>query len=191
MAILFIDLVGSVELYQLGDAQTYAIIKRHFASVTRIVEACGGNVVKTIGDAVMAAFDVPEDATRAAFGAVLCVRELQRDESLPRDTARLLKIRAGCHVGPCLAVTSTSGQIDYFGSTIHIASQTVELASGSEIVISQLVSRTTNVYQLLKKLEANSGVSQKRERIQVKGAVEMEFTRIQVGPSFSGLPSTR
>ena len=181
MAIVFTDLVGSVELcQQLGDARMFAFLKRHFSAVTSIVEECGGRVVKTIGDSVMAAFDLPEDAARAAIRAVLSIRELRGDDTLPSD----VHIRAGCHIGPCLAVTNASGQIDYFGNTVNIAARFEGIAKGDEVVLSSQVVRTANMTQLLKKIQGVPGVLIKRDSIELKGLVDqMEFTRIQVDPS--------
>ena len=185
MAIVFTDLVGSVELcQQLGDARMFAFLKRHFSAVTSIVEECGGRVVKTIGDSVMAAFDVPEDAARAAIHAVLSIRELRSDDALLAD----VHIRAGCHIGPCLAVTNSSGQIDYFGNSVNIAARAEGIAKGDEVVLSPQVARTTNVTQLMKKIQDIPGVLIKRDMVELKGVGEkMECTRIQVDSSFAEL----
>ena len=60
IAIMFTDLKGSTELYDaLGDAPAYNLVRDHFSFLAERVERHHGFVVKTVGDAVMAAFSRP------------------------------------------------------------------------------------------------------------------------------------
>ena len=69
VAIMFTDLKGSTELYDvLGDAAAYNLVRDHFAFRLDRVQRNHGFVVKTVGDAVMAAFSRPDGAVRAAPG---------------------------------------------------------------------------------------------------------------------------
>jgi hypothetical protein len=57
IAIMFTDLKGSTELYDaLGDAPAYNLVRDHFSFLADRVQRNHGFVVKTVGDAVMAAF---------------------------------------------------------------------------------------------------------------------------------------
>jgi class 3 adenylate cyclase len=57
IAIMFTDLKGSTELYDaLGDATAYRLVRDHFDFLSDQVLRNHGFVVKTVGDAVMAAF---------------------------------------------------------------------------------------------------------------------------------------
>jgi hypothetical protein len=68
VVLLFTDLTGSTALYEeAGDAGAFAYIRDHFALLREVVEEHGGVVVKTIGDAVMAAFDQSLPAMKAAL----------------------------------------------------------------------------------------------------------------------------
>src|SRR5260370_37123652 len=68
IAIMFTDLKGSTELYDaLGDVTAYNLVLDHFAFLLERVERNHGFVVKTVGDAVMAAFSRLDDAVRAAL----------------------------------------------------------------------------------------------------------------------------
>src|SRR5262249_49062743 len=68
VSLLFTDLQGSTALYErVGDAQAYNIVREHFALLAGIVRDHEGAVVKTIGDAVMASFDDPANAVKAAL----------------------------------------------------------------------------------------------------------------------------
>jgi class 3 adenylate cyclase len=62
VCLLFTDLGGSTALYNdIGDASAYHLVREHFAFLAGIVREHDGAVVKTIGDAVMAAFSDPLD----------------------------------------------------------------------------------------------------------------------------------
>ncbi len=68
MALLFTDLQGSTALYRaVGDASAYHLVREHFAFLAGIVRVHGGAVVKTIGDAILAAFMEPGTALAAAI----------------------------------------------------------------------------------------------------------------------------
>ena len=76
LAIVFTDLVGSTMLYsRSGDAPAFRLVREHFGVMEQIVREHRGAIVKTIGDAVMAAFSDPGDA----FDAAVEVRAVGRD----------------------------------------------------------------------------------------------------------------
>ena len=65
---LFADLKGSTALYErLGNLNAYALVRQHFALLDAVAHRHAGVIVKTIGDAVMAAFSRPVDAIAAAI----------------------------------------------------------------------------------------------------------------------------
>ena len=82
--VLFADLVGSTALVSSADPEVVRRrVNRYFAEVSHAVEAHGGVVEKFAGDAVLAAFGVPqaheddaERAIKAAFAIHDQVREL-------------------------------------------------------------------------------------------------------------------
>ena len=62
---LFSDLTGSTALYsEVGDAAAFRLVDDHFDVLRAVVDAHDGVFVKTMGDAVMAAF-VDAAAVRA------------------------------------------------------------------------------------------------------------------------------
>ena len=68
VTLMFTDLKGSTALYEhIGDAAAYHLVRDHFAFLAAQVREREGAVVKTIGDAVMAAFAEPLAAVRAAL----------------------------------------------------------------------------------------------------------------------------
>ncbi|MCR9144743.1 MAG: adenylate/guanylate cyclase domain-containing protein [bacterium] len=126
--ILFTDIVGSSRYYQdRGDQGAFAQVRKHFVELYRIVKAHNGAVVKTIGDAAMAAFSRPIDAIFAAV-------EMQEYYS-PENDATDLRLRISVHQGPCLAVNLNSN-IDYFGNTVNLAAKLQALAESGQIAFS-------------------------------------------------------
>jgi adenylate cyclase len=65
--VLFADLRGSTSMYEtLGNADATAVVTRSVALLARIVEAHRGQVVKTLGDGLMAVFETPAEGVAAA-----------------------------------------------------------------------------------------------------------------------------
>jgi class 3 adenylate cyclase len=144
------------------------------------VEKYGGRVVKTVGDSVMAAFDEPDMAARAAKEAVELTRALDVSE-VAHKGIKQLTLRVGCHVGPCIAITNTSGQLDYFGNTVNIASRVESIGEGNDVTLTQFVSRTSGSRQWLKEIERTGRCAISSESVSVKGITgEVRITRIKV-----------
>ena len=134
VAIMFTDLQGSTKLYdKLGDASAYRLVRDHFAYLSERVQRHNGFIVKTVGDAVMAAFNDPADAVRAVLSMQDEVASFNRGRS---DGGIVLKL--GLHRGACIAVT-VGGVLDYFGSTVNTASRLEHQCHGGEVIISEAV----------------------------------------------------
>jgi class 3 adenylate cyclase len=127
--LLFTDVVGSTAFYaDRGDPAAFVEIKRHFDEVFAIVRANRGAVIKTIGDAVMAAFVNPADAVRASH-------LIQRAFPVERvDTP--IRLRISLNTGPCIAVR-LNANADYFGGTVNIAAKLQALAETCQIAMSE------------------------------------------------------
>src|SRR5271166_833022 len=138
IAIMFTDLRGSTQLYDaLGDAPAYNLVRDHFSFLSERVQRHHGFVVKTVGDAVMAAFSRPDDAVRAALAI--------QDEVASFNSARgggaavtPIALKLGLHAGPCIAVT-TGDVLDYFGATVNIAARLEHQCRGGEVIVSEAV----------------------------------------------------
>jgi signal transduction histidine kinase len=77
LTFLFTDLKGSTALYdRVGDLNAFDIVSAHFLVLNEIVAAEAGAIVKTIGDAVMAAFPTPDRALAAALNMRRAMRRL-------------------------------------------------------------------------------------------------------------------
>lgn len=126
--ILFTDMVGSTRFYiRHGDALAFVAVKRHFREVFAEIEGHRGVVVKTMGDAVMAAFFDPGDAIRAARGLQ---RRFAVESTEPDDEG--IRLRVSLAAGACIAV-NLSHSIDYFGRTVNLAAKLQACVSTGQI----------------------------------------------------------
>jgi class 3 adenylate cyclase len=141
LALLFSDLTGSTALYErVGDARAFALVEEHFRLMGAAVEAAGGAVVKTMGDAVMASFPGPADAVRAAI-AMVAANEA-------RHAGEGLGVKLGVHAGPCLAVRAND-RLDFFGTTVNMAARLQAQARAGEVVLTEELSAHPAVAPLL------------------------------------------
>ncbi|MBK6695658.1 MAG: adenylate/guanylate cyclase domain-containing protein [Myxococcales bacterium] len=122
--VLFTDVVGSTALYaSRGDPGTFVDVKRHFTEIYAVIRECRGVVVKTVGDAVMAAFAEPVDALRASRGIHQC---------FPPGRADLaIRVRVSLNTGPCIAVNLNTG-MDFFGNTVNVAAKLQAFAGAGQ-----------------------------------------------------------
>ncbi|MFZ4615273.1 MAG: adenylate/guanylate cyclase domain-containing protein [Rectinemataceae bacterium] len=133
LAILFTDIKGSTAMYErLGDATAFRIVKEHFGIMDGLVAARDGAMIKTIGDAVMAAFHRPLDALAAASDMIDAFDRYNND----KGTGDEVIIKIGVHAGPCIAV-NLNDRIDYFGTTVNIAARIQGLSDGRDIMVSR------------------------------------------------------
>ena len=131
VVLLFTDLKGSTSLYEaIGDAAAYKLVRDHFVYLTDVVEAHRGTLIKTMGDAIMAAFTDGWDAVTAAIQLQTGVADFNRGRD---DGGVVLKI--GLHQGSCIAVTA-DGKLDYFGSMVNLAARLQGESQGGDIVLS-------------------------------------------------------
>jgi class 3 adenylate cyclase len=134
VALLFTDLTDSTALYHhVGDAKAFKVVQEHFDVLTAIIARHRGTIVKTIGDAVMAAFVEERDALDAAFAMHQAFPAFRAGNS---DAARTL-LKIGVFAGPCYVVTA-NGILDYFGQTVNIAARLQGASGAGEVVIDGL-----------------------------------------------------
>src|SRR5438552_16907276 len=93
VTLLFTDIEGSTALWERDEAGMSQALALHDALARSTVERHGGDVVKTTGDGILAAFD----DTGAALTATV---ELQRAlHDSVRDAGAELRMRCGLHRG--------------------------------------------------------------------------------------------
>jgi class 3 adenylate cyclase len=128
-AVMFTDIVGSTEMTaRLGDAAALELVRVHDALVRRGLNTHGGREVKHTGDGIMASFDKPANAVRAAA-------EIQRRfAAYNADASESLSVRIGIHAGEPVAEHN-----DLFGATVQLAYRLCSEAEADGIVVSGIV----------------------------------------------------
>jgi class 3 adenylate cyclase len=172
MTFLFTDLMQSTALYEsAGDVNAYFLVRQHFVILDRIIRERSGTIIKTIGDAVHAGFEHPQDALRAA---IEMIEELSR---FSQTASRPLGLKVGVHRGRAIAV-SLNDRIDYFGQDVNIAARLPGLASANEACISAAVMEAPGVDDVLKSRSVS------RTYADLKGiGQKMEVYRLTITPA--------
>jgi class 3 adenylate cyclase len=177
VALMFTDIRGSSALYnRVGDARAYSWVREHYAVLTGAVREHDGAVVKTIGDAVMAAFSSPANGLAAALA--ICERIAEFDQRLKAETGAIgtIQVKIGLHCGPCIAVT-LNDRLDYFGQTVNLAARLQGESRGGDIVISEAMASEPELSVMLAELTTVV------ESATVKGFPEMvALRRIALAP---------
>jgi predicted ATPase/class 3 adenylate cyclase len=125
ITLLFTDIVGSTRLWEAEPAQMASALRRHDDILRSALEAAGGYVFKTVGDAFCAAFETAQAALEAALAGQ---RELGA-QAWP--TSRPILVRMGLHTG---ATEERDG--DYFGPVVNRVARLEAAAHGGQIVLS-------------------------------------------------------
>jgi DNA repair exonuclease SbcCD ATPase subunit len=107
-----------------------AMVQRHHDLLFPSIEGNGGRVVKTIGDAIMARFDNPVDAVKAA---VVMQRALDRDRKTCAPEEQI-HIRVGVHTGLGLVKDN-----DVYGDVVNAASRVEHQAQPDQILITDVL----------------------------------------------------
>jgi adenylate cyclase len=142
ITLMFTDLRGSTKLYrEIGDAPAFGRVREHFEILQRAVDSEGGSIVKTMGDAIMAAFRSPASALRAIWN-------VQRQLTARGEPA--LSIKVGIHYGPCIVV-NLNDRLDYFGSTVNIAARLPNFSQGGEVIVTEMIRNDQEVITFLEK----------------------------------------
>jgi class 3 adenylate cyclase/CHAT domain-containing protein/tetratricopeptide (TPR) repeat protein len=129
VTVMFTDLRGSTALYdEKGDVHGRLLIQQHNSILFPIIQNRGGQVLKTIGDAIMAYF---EDPARAVEAACEMQRELA-EYNRGRPEEEQIHIRIGINSGKALVE-----QEDVYGDVVNVASRLVDLCGEDQILISR------------------------------------------------------
>lgn len=120
-AVLFADIVGSSKIYQkMGNSRAQREVDRLLTLMIQIVQAHGGQLVKTIGDEIMVIFSDAECAAESAIALNLKVQE------------QGYAIRTGLAFGDLIF----DGD-DVFGNTVNRAASLVRAAHSRQILLDQ------------------------------------------------------
>ncbi len=139
MTVVFTDLIGSTALQEALDAESARRVMTLFYEKMRaVIEAHGGSVQKFIGDAVVAAFGIPElreyDALQGVRAAAAMVNELaELNEELDRGWGVRLRMRTAVNTGEL--VVSQQGAL--VGDTMNTAARLEQAAGEGEVLVGE------------------------------------------------------
>jgi adenylate cyclase len=169
--LMFTDLRNSTRLYrEIGDAPAFGRVREHFEILEQAVAAEGGSIVKTMGDAIMAAFRNPVSAVRAIW----TVQKQIAEQGVPP-----LSLKVGIHHGPCIVV-NLNDRLDYFGSTVNIAARLPNFSAGGEAIFSEPIHSDYEVIQFLERNTPPNSLS--RFKGDIRGFDEsMQLWRVKLG----------
>lgn len=165
ITLLFTDLKGSTALYDReGDLAAYRLVQDHFVALKQAVRLHAGAMIKTMGDAIMAAFPHGSDGARAAVAMMAAMRELEAGRH-----GNQVGLKVGLHAGPALAINA-GNTVDYFGQTVNIAARVQGLADAGDICVTRAMNEEGGVAGLLD----DAGYVGQAERARLKGVSAAE-----------------
>jgi len=124
-AILFTDLVEFSDwALEAGDTQSLDLLRKVGLAAEPPITDHEGEIIKRLGDGLMAVFDDPGQGVEAALEAIEAVSELKVSGYTPQ-------MRAGLHVGTPRRLGG-----DYFGVDVNTAARVAEAASANELLVS-------------------------------------------------------
>jgi class 3 adenylate cyclase len=192
--VLFADLRGSTSMYEtLGNADATAVVSRSVALLARIVALHGGRVVKTLGDGLMAVFELPSQGVSAADDMHDSLSRIgMADEFLERgvdsqpgapETGTDAAAEGGAPTLPPrppvplkLQVGLAHGEVvemggDVFGDAVNVAARLLDHAGDNETLA------TSDVVEQLGEWERSRFRS--LDRLQLRGRVEPVHVHLQ------------
>ena len=121
--VLMTDIVDSTRtVARLGDERWRRLLAEHYADCRAQVDHAGGRLVNTTGDGILAIFDAPGRAIRAAIAIQAVAR------------ASGLAVRAGVHTGACAWLADSLA-----GLAVHVAARICALGNADEVMASTTV----------------------------------------------------
>lgn len=133
--VLFADLRGSTGLFEtLGNSEAASVVTQSVALMSQIVANHGGQVVKTLGDGLMAVFEQPQGSIDAADEMHGSLDRIVAEA--PRSGKRLaaLKLQVAMAHGEVVEVGG-----DCFGDAVNVAARLLDRAGDNETLTTQQV----------------------------------------------------
>jgi class 3 adenylate cyclase len=160
--VLFADLRGSTSLYeQLGNAEATSVVTHTVAALARAVPNAGGEVIKTLGDGLMAVFPDPMAGLQAADHMHDILERLvtRGSEHGASSGLRALRLQVALARGEVVEMAG-----DCYGDAVNVAARLLDHAGDNETLI------TAEVFSGLA-LEQQARF-RSLDRMQLRGRVE-------------------
>jgi adenylate cyclase len=184
IALVFSDLKGSTRMYEgIGDAAAYSRVNRHFDFIRQAVARAGGAIVKTMGDGVMCAFPLLDDAFETAIAMQEQAAAWCREQHIDPP----LTLKLGVHAGPVIATTAND-RLDYFGRTVNIAARLGDHSQGHDVVL--LGDVFAQAFEQVTGDRANLTVEKLAGQLRGLNGLQ-QLARVSVGPAADETASNR
>jgi adenylate cyclase len=122
---VFADIAGYTALTEAhGDADAAELAATFCREMSEVARAGGGEVIKTIGDAVMVRHGDPSEAVLLGLTAA---HDVMAGHGFPA-------VRVGMHHGSAI-----SREGDWFGATVNLAARVAGVAAGGEVLVTDAV----------------------------------------------------
>jgi predicted ATPase/class 3 adenylate cyclase len=125
---LFTDIEGSSAMWERDSPGMMRALNRHNTIIRQAIEAQGGHIFKTVGDAFYAAFVIATDALEAA------VKAQQLLAAEPWQDVGPLRVRMALHAG-----AAVQRDDDYFGPPLNRVARLCAAGHGGQILLSSAV----------------------------------------------------
>jgi len=131
--VLFADLRGSTGLFEsLGNAEATSVVTQCVNALCAPVGSHGGQVIKTLGDGLMAVFDAPPTAVASAMVMHDVLEGIAARSHEPGASIALRALR--------LQVALARGEVvelagDCFGDAVNVAARLLDHASDNETLV--------------------------------------------------------
>ena len=139
---------GSTQLYRtIGDAPAFERVLEHFDVLRRSVDQHAGALIKTIGDAYMAAAGLPTSRPDHAEAAARMALDMQAMVAVLRSPlGEPFHIRLGLDSGPVVAgvIGVKKFSYDLWGDTVNVASRMESQGTPGKIQVTQDVYERLN-----------------------------------------------
>jgi class 3 adenylate cyclase len=143
--ILFSDIVGFTSLAgRSSPGRIIEILNHLFSAFDALAKGLALEKIKTIGDAYMAAFGLPDPRPDHAEAAVLQARAMLKEIGRFRTSNGVqMKLRVGIHTGPAVAgiIGQRKFSFDVWGTTVNIASRMESLGEPGRVHVSEAVAK--------------------------------------------------
>lgn len=129
ITLMFTDIKGSTTFFETyGDIEGRVMVQKHNEMLFPIIDKYQGRIIKTIGDAIMAAFNEPVSAVRSAIDMQQALLEYNRNKKEKKDK---IHIRIGINTGEGLVEKH-----DIYGDVVNVAARIESLTQPDDIMIS-------------------------------------------------------
>lgn len=129
--VLFTDITGSTTYFKThGDISGRLMLQRHYDMLSPIIAEHDGNILKIVGDSIMALFD---DSYKAVKAAIQMQRRLSEyNVNLPWN--ELIRIRIGINSGKGIIEDN-----DVYGNVVNEASKLIAIGQPEQILVSEYI----------------------------------------------------